>query len=100
MNPNEGTMSEQHVDWITDCIAYLRDQGHDCIEATSEAEADWVQHVRDVSNSTLFPLANSWYLGANVPGKPRVFMAYLGVGAYAEKCRDVVAGEYAGFACS
>jgi cyclohexanone monooxygenase len=91
---------EQHVDWITDCIAYLRDQGHDCIEATSEAEADWVQHVRDVSDSTLFPLANSWYLGANVPGKPRVFMAYLGVGAYAEKCRDVVAGEYAGFACS
>jgi cyclohexanone monooxygenase len=97
---NMAVSIEQHVDWITDCLAYLRDQGHGCIEATTEAESEWVQHVRDVSESTLFPLANSWYLGANVPGKPRVFMAYLGVGAYAEKCREVATDGYAGFACS
>ena len=94
---NMAVSIEQHVDWITSCLAYVRSQGHDSIEATAEAEDEWMQHVAEVGNSTLFPLANSWYVGANVPGKPRVFMPYLGVGAYAAKCEQVVAGGYSGF---
>ena len=69
---------EQHVDWITDCIAYLRSRELDCIEATAEAEDAWVDHVNEVANGTLYPSANSWYMGANIPGKPRVFMPYIG----------------------
>jgi cyclohexanone monooxygenase len=95
---NMAVSIEQHVDWITECMAYVRDHGHGRIEATAEAEDEWMQHVAEVGNSTLFPLANSWYVGANVPGKPRVFMPYLGVGAYAAKCEEVVAGGYSGFA--
>jgi len=94
---NMAVSIEQHVDWITECMAYVRDHGHGCIEASAEAEDEWMQHVAEVGNSTLFPLANSWYVGANVPGKPRVFMPYLGVGAYAAKCEEVVAGGYSGF---
>jgi cyclohexanone monooxygenase len=68
------------------------------IEPTPEAEAGWVGHVNDVANSSLYPGCNSWYLGANVPGKPRVFMPYLGVAPYAAKCEEVVARDYEGFA--
>jgi cation diffusion facilitator CzcD-associated flavoprotein CzcO len=90
---------EQHVDWIADCLAWLREQGRDTIEATVEAQDAWVAHVNEVADRTLYPRANSWYLGANVPGKPRVFMPYVGgVGAYAEKCRAVAANGYGGFA--
>jgi cyclohexanone monooxygenase len=89
---------EQHVDWIADCLTYLRDEGADTIEATLPAEDAWVQHVNDVADKTLFPLANSWYVGANIPGKPRVFMPYVGgVGVYAEKCDKVAANGYEGF---
>ena len=69
---------EQHVDWIADCIAYLREHGYSTIEATPEAQAAWVEHSNELGNQTLYPLANSWYMGANVPGKPRVFMPYIG----------------------
>jgi cyclohexanone monooxygenase len=89
---------EQHVDWIADCITYLRQQGQVAIEATVEAQEAWVAHVNEVGNLTLYPRANSWYMGANVPGKPRVFMPYIGgVGAYRQKCDDVAAKGYEGF---
>jgi cyclohexanone monooxygenase len=90
---------EQHVDWITSCVEYLAEHGVTSIEATVEAEDRWVNHVNDVANHTLFPLANSWYIGANVPGKPRVFMPYVGgVGNYAKKCDEIAAKGYEGFA--
>jgi len=89
---------EQHVEWITDCIAFVRAQGAAGIEASAEAEDEWVRHVEETGNYTLYPTADSWYMGSNVPGKPRVFMAYIGgVGVYREKCDDVAAREYEGF---
>ena len=89
---------EQHVDWITDCIAHMRDRGLDSIEADIRAEDDWVAHVNEVARGTLYPQANSWYMGANIPGKPQIFMPYIGgVGAYRQICNDVAAQGYAGF---
>lgn len=89
---------EQHVDWIADCMAYLRTKRVATIEATAAAETGWVQHVNEVADRTLYPLANSWYLGANIPGKPRVFMPYIGgLPAYCQKCNDVAASGYDGF---
>jgi cyclohexanone monooxygenase len=92
---------EQHVDWISDCIAYMRDRGLDTIEANREAEDKWVAHVNEVAHGTLYPQANSWYMGANIPGKPQIFMPYIGgVGAYRQICNDVAAKGYEGFAMS
>ena len=92
---------EQHVDWIADCIAYLRQRRLASIEATTDAENAWVAHVNEVANYTLFPLANSWYTGANIPGKPRVFMPYIGgAGVYRQKCAEIAANGYEGFALS
>jgi cation diffusion facilitator CzcD-associated flavoprotein CzcO len=92
---------EQHVEWITDCIAYVRASGAAAIEATSEAEAGWVQHVADVGSLTLFPQADSWYMGANVPGKARVFLPYIGgVGTYRQICDEIAADSYRGFSLS
>ena len=92
---------EQHVEWIDDCIAHLREHDLATIEATVEAEDAWVQHVNSVASRTLYMQANSWYLGANIPGKPRVFMPYVGgVGPYREICERVVANEYEGFLLS
>ena len=89
---------EQHVDWIADCLAHLRAEGRQRIEATAEAQAAWVTHVNEVGHMTLYPLAKSWYMGANVPGKPRVFMPYIGgVGVYRQKCDAVAATGYTGF---
>jgi cyclohexanone monooxygenase len=88
---------EQHVNWIADCIGYLGDRGLATIEATPDAEDAWVAHVNEVADMTLYPSCNSWYLGANVPGKPRVFMPYLGFPPYVEKCNEVAAGGYEGF---
>ena len=90
---------EQHVDWITDCIGYMRDRDFDCMEATKAAEDKWVAHVNEVAYTTLMPQANSWYMGANIPGKPRIFMPYIGgVGVYRQICNDVAAKDYEGFA--
>ena len=90
---------EQHVDWITDCVEYMRAHEVPYIEATVEAQDRWVDHVNEVAGFTLFPQADSWYVGANIPGKPRVFMPYVGgVGTYAQKCDEVVANGYEGFA--
>ena len=90
---------EQHVDWITDCIRDLRAKGLARIEAEPEAAEQWVTQVNDAANATLLPMASSsWYLGANVPGKPRVFMPYAGGFArYAEICNDVTQSGYRGF---
>src|SRR4051812_46058256 len=89
---------EQHVDWISDCLAYMRDRGVAALEATHHAEDKWVAHVNDVATGTLYPQANSWYMGANIPGKPQIFMPYIGgVGPYRQICNDVAAKGYEGF---
>ena len=89
---------EQHVEWIADCLAHLRAHRFRAIEASAEAEAAWMAHVEELGNATLYPLANSWYMGANIPGKSRVFMPYVGgVGAYRQQCDDIAARGYAGF---
>ena len=90
---------EQHAEWIADCVAYMREHGLERIEATPEAVAKWVEQVNAAANATLLPLAtSSWYLGANVPGKPRVFMPYAGGMAHYRKiCAEVAANNYQGF---
>jgi cyclohexanone monooxygenase len=90
---------EQHVEWIRDCIGYLSAHGYGTVQATSDAEDAWMAHVTEVAYSTLFPKADSWYIGANIPGKPRVFTTYVGgVGPYGSKCDEVAAAGYPGFA--
>ncbi len=91
---------EQHVDWITACLVHLREQGCDTIEVTPEAEDQWVAYVGAVADFTLFPSCNSWYLGANIPGKPRIFMPLVGFPPYVDKCDDVAAKGYEGFVIS
>ena len=91
---------EQHVNWITDCIAYMAEHGYTRIEATPAAQDAWVDHVNEIASVTLFPSCNSWYLGANVPGKPRVFMPYYGFQPYVQKCDEVAAKDYEGFRLS
>ncbi len=90
---------EQHVDWVSTCLAHMREQHLAIVEPTPDAEAGWVQHVNDCADITLFPLANSWYMGANVPGKARVFLPYIGgVDRYRKACDEVVSRDYLGFA--
>ena len=92
---------EQHVDWIADCLVWMRAEGVDRIEATPEAEAAWVEHVNELAEQTLYTRSESWYLGSNIPGKPRVFMPYVGgCGRYRAACDEVAASGYAGFAVS
>lgn len=90
---------EQHVDWIADCIGFMRERDLDTMEASKDAEDSWVAHVNEVASTTLYPQANSWYMGANIPGKPQIFMPYIGgVGVYRQICNDVAAKGYEGFA--
>jgi len=89
---------EQHVNWISDCLAFLRQHRHARIEARVAAEDAWVEHVNAVADRTVYPQCNSWYLGSNVPGKPRVFMPLLGFPQYVAKCDEVAAQGYEGFA--
>jgi cyclohexanone monooxygenase len=89
---------EHHVDWIADCITHLDRQGLSTIEATAAAEADWVAHVTDVASRTVYLSCNSWYLGANIPGKPRMFMPLLGFPPYADRCAEVARNGYEGCA--
>ena len=92
---------EQHVDWIADAIGHLGRHGLDRIEPAETAESDWVSHVNAVADSTLYPLANSWYVGANIPGKPRVFMPYVGgFDRYKRHCDAIAAKGYEGFTLS
>ena len=88
---------EQHVNWIADCLDSLRRDGMASIEARSDAEDAWVEHVNAVAGATLYPTCNSWYLGRNIPGKPQVFMPLIGFPPYADKCDAVAANGYEGF---
>ena len=88
---------EHHVNWIADCIAHLDAHGLAMIEANADAEAAWAVHVNTVAARTVYLSCNSWYLGANIPGKPRMFMPLFGYPAYVEKCAQVAAQGYAGF---
>ena len=89
---------EQHVDWIVECIEYLREHGLSAIEPSAAEEDAWVEHARAVGDASLYPRARSWYMGANIPGKPRVLMPYVGgVGAYRALCDAVAERGYEGF---
>ena len=89
---------EQHVNWISKCIGHMRDHGHQRIEAKRGAEDEWVEHVNQVADFTLFKHANSWYLGANIPGKARVFMPYAGgLIEYGKRCDESASQGYDGF---
>jgi len=88
---------EHHVGWVAECVDYMRSNSKRSIEVTPDAEVDWVAQVNAIADATIFPTCNSWYLGANIPGKPRVFMPYLGLPPYREKCAEVVADGYSGF---
>ncbi|MCG8693013.1 MAG: NAD(P)/FAD-dependent oxidoreductase [Minwuiales bacterium] len=91
---------EQHVEWVTDCIEAMQKSGKTVIEATPDAQDEWVAHVNEVVGMTLLPGANSWYMSANIEGKPRAFLPYLGLegmGGYRRKCDEVAANGYEGF---
>ena len=89
---------EQHVDWMVDCISHMRDIGAQTIEPTLPYEDDWVDHVNEVSKISLRSTCSSWYVGANIPGRPRVFMPYIGgFPIYVNKCNDVMENGYEGF---
>lgn len=95
---NMAVSIEQHVEWIALCVEHMREQGVQTIEPTADAETQWTAHVAEVANASLMPVADSWYLGANIPGKPRVFMPYLGgINMYRKKCDEVAAKGYEGF---
>jgi hypothetical protein len=89
---------EQHVDWIADILRTMRDEDVQEIEPTPAAENEWMEHVGEVAGRTLRHTCNSWYLGVNVPGKPRVFMPYIGgLPKYIERCNEIAANGYQGF---
>lgn len=95
---NVPTSIEQHVEWIFECIEYMKEKGYEIVEATEEEETSWSTHCREVAESTLFVKTDSWYTGANIEGKPRRFPIYLGgVGTYGEKIKEVANKNYEGF---
>ena len=90
--------AEAHVNWIADAITFIDEHGYSAIEATSDAVDGWIGELNQRAEATLFPKANSWYMGANVPGKPRVFMLFLGgFAAYLDICDEVASSGYKGF---
>ena len=92
---------EQHVDFITDMMVHMGENRYESVEPDLGAQEAWFAHVNEVANGTLFPKAGSWYMGANIPGKPRVFMPYAaGVAVYREVCDGVIAQGYQGFSFS
>jgi cyclohexanone monooxygenase len=93
--------AEQHVDWLTDLLRYLTENQVDRIEADADAEARWTTYCTEMADESLWPTANSWYMGANIPGKPRVFMPYIGGNAlYQTEIDEVAEKGYQGFALS
>jgi cyclohexanone monooxygenase len=95
------TPIQHHVDWIAGCIDHMRRSGLSRIDVEPAAQEAWAREVQEVANRTLYPLARSWYMGDNVPGKPRMFMVYVGGFAnYAQRCEEIVKGGYAGFKLS
>jgi len=89
---------EQHVDFVADAIDYLQSRQLHTMEPTPAAEQSWVEHVNEVGDASILPTCNSWYVGANVPGKPRVVMPYLGFPEYCQRCEEIAANDYEGFA--
>ena len=90
---------EQHVEWISGIIRHMREGGLEVVEPTPEAEDAWVDHSQEVAHATLLPESATWYMGANVPGKPQVFLPYLGgLGPYRQRCDEIAANGYEGFA--
>jgi len=89
---------EQHVDWMVDCMAHLRDLGADTLEPLQRYEDEWIEHVNEVSKVSLRSTCSSWYIGANIPGRPRVFMPYIGgFPVYVQKCNEVMSNGFKGF---
>ena len=89
---------EQHVDWVVGVIEHLRSIGADTIEPTTEAQDAWMAHIESLAQPTLYSKANSWYVGANIRGKPKVFSLYVaGCGAYRRECDEIAASGYQGF---
>jgi cyclohexanone monooxygenase len=89
---------EQHLDWMADCIAHIRDIGADTIEPIEQYQDEWVEHVNEVSKISLRSTCSSWYVGANIPGRPRVFMPYIGgFPIYVQKCNEVMSNGFEGF---
>ena len=91
---------EQHVDFIAECITYVHERGDAIVEATAEAETAWMVHVDDIASETVFKSCDSWYVGSNIPGKPRVFTGYIGWPEYAAELDDIVQDGYRGFRIS
>jgi hypothetical protein len=93
------TCLQQQAEWISDCIRYMRDHNVKVCEPSREAEDQWIEHHEEIAAATLVTKTNSWYMGSNVKGKPRRLLSYIGgVGAYRQKCDEVAANNYAGFA--
>ena len=95
---NMTTCLQQQVDWITGCLLAMRDKGQRVIEPSRELQDAWVAHHDETANATLVVKTDSWYMGSNVPGKPRRLLSYIGgVGNYRSRCEEVAASGYAGF---
>jgi cyclohexanone monooxygenase len=89
---------EQHVDWMADCMAHMRDVGAETVEPIQHYEDEWVEHVNEVSKVSLRSTCSSWYVGANIPGRPRVFMPYIGgFPVYVQKCNEIMSNGFEGF---
>ncbi len=94
---NGPTCIEQQGEWIAACLQYMQKHGRTRIEATREAEVEWAAIIKEIADMTLFPLADSWYMGANIPGKPRQLLSYFGAPDYAARCHEAAANGYRGF---
>jgi hypothetical protein len=93
------TCLQQQAEWISDCIRHMRAHDLRVCEPTAAAEEQWIEHHEELANATLVTKTDSWYMGCNVPGKPRRLLSYVGgVGAYRQKCDEAAASGYAGFA--
>jgi len=97
---NGPTCSEVQGDWVVDCLSNLRDDGHTRIEATAAASESWTKHMAEVAARTLLPQADSWYMGANIPGKPRQLLHHIGVQEYLTYCKECAHNGYSGFVLS
>ena len=89
--------AERTADWIGECIRHMRAEGLGAIEATAESEAAWDREINDIAERTLYPRTNSWYMGANIPGKPRQFLGHLRGSQYFDRLSEVAGAGYEGF---
>jgi len=94
---NGPTCAELQGEWVVDCLKNMRENKKGRIEATAEAEEEWTQLLNSIADMTLFPRADSWYMGANIPGKPRQLLNFPGVPIYMDQCNTVAAKDYEGF---